>query len=107
MTIFRTTNITAANLVSLCAMGASGGFFFLPNIYMQQVLHFSAARAGVAIIPQAITSIVMGRFITLGMGKLSLRNLGDSRAAPHFCWACCAFCGCRRIATTSRACSRP
>ena len=38
LSLFRVPNVAGANLAILCVMGASGGFFLLPNIYMQQVL---------------------------------------------------------------------
>jgi EmrB/QacA subfamily drug resistance transporter len=75
LSLFRVPNVAGANLAILCVMGASGGFFLLPNIYMQQVLHFSAARAGVAIIPQAVVGMATGRLVTFTMGRLSLRHI--------------------------------
>lgn len=72
--VFRQKDVVGANVVILFAMAGAGGFFLLPNMYLQQVLHFSAASAGLAMMPQAVASILAARFVPLAAGRVSLRT---------------------------------
>jgi predicted MFS family arabinose efflux permease len=60
--IFRSRNVTGANLIQ--ALGTAGmfGVFFLGSLYMQRVLGYSALEIGLAFLP-----------VTIAMGLLSVR----------------------------------
>src|SRR5205823_12716143 len=56
--IFRLRTLTASNVSGLLLGGAIFAQFFLLTLYMQQVLHYSALRTGVAYIGLTLTIIV-------------------------------------------------
>jgi EmrB/QacA subfamily drug resistance transporter len=60
--IFRSANVTGANLIQ--ALGTAGmfGIFFLGSLYMQRVLGYDALEIGLAFLP-----------VTIAMGTLSVR----------------------------------
>src|SRR5207247_11139705 len=58
MRIFRLRTLTASNLNALLMGGAIFSQFFLLTLYMQQVLHYSALKTGVAYI--ALTLAIIG-----------------------------------------------
>ena len=55
--IFRLRTLTASNLSNLLLAGALFAQFFLLTLYMQQVLHYSALKAGVAYTALLLTTI--------------------------------------------------
>src|SRR5438128_6207829 len=57
MRIFRLRSLTAANVSGLLLGGAIFAQFFLLTLYMQQVLHYSALKTGVAYIALTLTII--------------------------------------------------
>src|ERR687887_228815 len=56
--IFRLRTLSASNLSGLLMGGAIFSQFFLLTLYMQQVLHYSALKTGVAYIGMTLTIIV-------------------------------------------------
>jgi EmrB/QacA subfamily drug resistance transporter len=56
--IFRLRTLTASNIAGLLMGGAIFAQFFLLTLYMQQVLHYSALKTGVAYIGLTLTIIV-------------------------------------------------
>jgi EmrB/QacA subfamily drug resistance transporter len=60
--IFRSRNVTGANLIQALSVAGMFGLFFLGSLYLQRVLHYSALEIGFAFLPT-----------TLVMGTLSLR----------------------------------
>jgi EmrB/QacA subfamily drug resistance transporter len=58
MRIFRLRTLTASNITGLLMGGAIFSQFFLLTLYMQQVLHYSALKTGVAYI--ALTLAIIG-----------------------------------------------
>ena len=60
--IFRSRNVSGANLVQALSVAGMFGMFFLGSLYMQRVLGYSALEIGLAFIP-----------VTLVMGTLSIR----------------------------------
>ena len=60
--IFRTRNVAWANLVQTLMVAGLGGMFFLGALYMQNVLHYSVIKVGLAFLPA-----------TLVIGALSLK----------------------------------
>src|SRR3989440_2487011 len=57
MGIFRLRTLTASNVSGLLLAGALFSQFFLLTLYMQQVLHYSALKTGVAYIALTLTII--------------------------------------------------
>ena len=55
--IFRLRTLTASNISNLLLAGALFAQFFLLTLYMQQVLHYSALKAGVAYTALLLTTI--------------------------------------------------
>jgi predicted MFS family arabinose efflux permease len=59
------------------AMAASTAFFLLPNVVMQQILGWSAAAAGLGMLPHACAAMLAGQATGPLMGWQSLpRNIG-------------------------------
>jgi EmrB/QacA subfamily drug resistance transporter len=75
--IFRLRTLSASNFVGLVSGGAVFAQFFLLTLYMQQVLHYSALKTGVAYLAFALSVVA---FSTLGQA-LSTR-LGIRRILP-------------------------
>ena len=59
MRIFRLRTLTGANVTSFLVGTALFSQFFLGTLYMQQVLHYSALKTGVAYLPLTLTIIVL------------------------------------------------
>ncbi len=60
--IFRSRNVTGANLIQVFSVAGMFGMFFLGALYMQRILHYDALEIGLAFLP-----------VTLIMGTLSVR----------------------------------
>jgi EmrB/QacA subfamily drug resistance transporter len=60
--IFRSRNVTGANLIQALSVSGMFGMFFLGSLYLQRVQHYSALEIGLAFLP-----------VTLTMGTLSVR----------------------------------
>jgi EmrB/QacA subfamily drug resistance transporter len=60
--IFRSRNLTGANLVQVLAVPGMFGMFFLGSLYLERVLGYDALQIGLAFVP-----------VTLVMGTLSVR----------------------------------
>jgi EmrB/QacA subfamily drug resistance transporter len=60
--IFRSRNVTGANLIQVLSVAGMFGMFFLGALYMQRILHYDALEIGLAFLP-----------VTLIMGTLSVR----------------------------------
>jgi EmrB/QacA subfamily drug resistance transporter len=68
--IFRSRNVTGANLVQMLMVGGMFGMFFLGSLYMQRVLGYSALQIGLAFLPVAV---LIGAF-SLGLSaRLNMR----------------------------------
>ena len=74
--LFRSRNLTGANLVQALMVAGAFSFLFLTALYTEQVLGYSASQVGLAILP---TALVIGA-ISLG---LSARLSGPDRATRH------------------------
>jgi hypothetical protein len=72
----------ANTLATIGIMVAAAAMFFLPNLYMQRVMGFSAAQSGVGMLPQALTNITTGGVLAYAVGRYSFRqNLVMANAA--------------------------
>jgi EmrB/QacA subfamily drug resistance transporter len=60
--IFRSRNVTGANLIQILGVAGMFGMFFLGALYLQRVLRYDALQTGLAFLPA-----------TLAMGTLSVR----------------------------------
>ncbi|MFI7644191.1 MFS transporter [Nonomuraea sp. NPDC049400] len=69
LSIFRTPNLAAANLTQLLLGGAWIPMWFFLNLYLQQVLGYSAFPSGAALVPMTV-------LIMLGMIVLAPRAIG-------------------------------
>ncbi|MFI7638880.1 MFS transporter [Nonomuraea sp. NPDC049400] len=69
LSIFRTPNLAAANLTQLLLGGAWIPMWFFLNLYLQQVLGYSAFPSGAALLPMTV-------LIMLGMIVLAPRTIG-------------------------------
>jgi MFS family permease len=68
--IFRSRNVTGANLVQMLMVGGLFGMFFLGSLYMQRVLGYTALEIGLAFLPVAV---LIGAF-SLGLSaRLNMR----------------------------------
>ena len=75
--IFRLRTHTGSNVSALVATGAVFSQFFLLTLYMQQVLHYSALKTGVAYIALTVTTIA---FSAVSQGLVT--RLGVRRVLP-------------------------
>jgi EmrB/QacA subfamily drug resistance transporter len=53
--IFRSRNITGANLVQILSVAGMFGMFFMGTLYLERVLHFSPLQIGFSFLPATIT----------------------------------------------------
>ncbi len=60
--MFRSRNVTGANVIQILSVAGMFGMFFLGALYLQRVLHYDALQTGLAFLPA-----------TLAMGTLSVR----------------------------------
>jgi fucose permease len=69
--IFRSRNITGANLIQVLSVAGMFGMFFLGALYLQRILAYDALQTGLAFLP-----------VTILMGTLSVRY--TDRLVMHF-----------------------
>ena len=62
LSIFRSRNVTGANLIQVLSIAGMFGMFFLGALYLQRVLHYDALQTGLAFLP-----------VTILVGILSMR----------------------------------
>jgi EmrB/QacA subfamily drug resistance transporter len=75
--IFRLRTLTASNISGLLMGGAIFAQFFLLTLYMQEVLHYSALKTGVAYIGLTLTIIVFS-----GVAQALVTRIGVRRVLP-------------------------
>jgi EmrB/QacA subfamily drug resistance transporter len=86
MSIFRLRTLTASNVSGLLLGGAIFSQFFLLTLYMQQVLHYSALKTGLAYIALTLTiitfsAVAQGLVTRLGVRRVLPAGLGVSAVA--------------------------
>jgi len=69
--IFRSRNVTGANIVQVLSVAGMFGMFFLGALYLQRILSYDALQTGLAFLP-----------VTILMGTLSVRY--TDRLVMHF-----------------------
>jgi EmrB/QacA subfamily drug resistance transporter len=77
MRIFRLRTLTGANVTSFLVGTALFSQFFLGTLYMQQVLHYSAMKTGVAYLPLTLTIIALA-----GIAQNLVTRVGVRRVLP-------------------------
>jgi EmrB/QacA subfamily drug resistance transporter len=77
MKIFRLRSLTGANVTSFLVGTALFSQFFLGTLYMQQVLHYSALKTGVAYLPLTLTIIALA-----GVAQALVTRVGVRRVLP-------------------------
>jgi len=55
---FRSVPFSAATVIAISAFAGLGGFLFLNTLYLQEVLGFSALRAGLYTLPMALMTLI-------------------------------------------------
>jgi MFS family permease len=83
--IFRSRNVTGANLIQVLSVAGMFGVFFLGSLYLERVLHYSALQIGLAFLP-----------VTVVMGTLSVKY--SERLIMRFGARTCLFPGLAMIA---------
>jgi EmrB/QacA subfamily drug resistance transporter len=73
--IFRNRTLTASNVSGLLLGGAIFAQFFLLTLYMQEVLHYSALKTGVAYIGLTLTIIVFSAVSQALVTRVGIRRI--------------------------------
>ena len=73
--ILRLRTLAGSNLSALIASGAVFSQFFLLTLYMQQVLHYSALKTGVAYIGLTVTTIALSAVAQALVTRLGVRSV--------------------------------
>jgi hypothetical protein len=73
--MFRSRNVTGANLVQVLMVSALFGFQILIALYMQNVRGYGAAKTGLAMLPAAVTIAV----VSLGFSARLIGRFGERR----------------------------
>jgi EmrB/QacA subfamily drug resistance transporter len=73
--MFRSRNVTGANLVQVLMVSAMFGFQILIALYMQNVRGYGAAETGLAMLPAAVTIAV----VSLGFSARLIGRFGERR----------------------------
>ena len=79
--IFRSRNVSGANLIQVVSVAGMFGMFFMGSLYLQRVLGYDALQIGLAFLPG---TIIMG-VLSLGYsGKLVMRYGARTVMVPAF-----------------------
>jgi EmrB/QacA subfamily drug resistance transporter len=82
LSIFRNRGVSVAGVVMLCAGVLMTATIFFLSLYFQQVLGYSALRAGLAMVPMTVL-MVIGSFVCRALvPKLGVRKLALFGALP-------------------------
>jgi MFS family permease len=73
LTIFRLRTLTGSNVAGLLMGGALFSQFFLLTLYMQEVLHYSALKTGVAYIALTLTTIAFSTLAQALVTRVGVR----------------------------------
>ena len=74
--IFRRRSLTGANVSMLFVISGLFGMFYFASIYVQEILHYSPLKAGVAFVP-----VTFGIVIGAGLAQPLIQRIGP-RALP-------------------------
>jgi EmrB/QacA subfamily drug resistance transporter len=73
LSIFRLRTLTASNIAGLLMGGAIFAQFFLLTLYMQEVLHYSALKTGVAYIGLTLTIVLFSAIAQAAVTRFGVR----------------------------------
>ncbi len=82
LNLFRSRQFTGANLTTLAVYTAVGGALFLLVLQLQQSLHYSALRGGLATLPMTIIILIGSPWIGAFAQRTGPR-LPDDRRTAH------------------------
>ncbi len=71
LSIFRIRSIATANIVMMLVASAMFGMFFFASLYVQDVLHYSPLKAGLAFLP-----VSLGIIVGAGVSQAIIKRLG-------------------------------
>jgi predicted MFS family arabinose efflux permease len=80
---FRSVPFAGATVIAVCAFAAFSGFIFVSMLYLQDVRHLSALKAGLFIVPMAVVMVFAA--------PLSGRAVGARGPRPSLVTAGCAM----------------
>jgi EmrB/QacA subfamily drug resistance transporter len=73
--VFRRPTLTAANILAALLFGSFAPLIFLTTLYMQQVLGYSALRAGVSFLAMSVSSLLASAIVGQWLvGRLGVRR---------------------------------
>jgi EmrB/QacA subfamily drug resistance transporter len=75
LSIFRLRTLRGANTVALLIGMSLFSMFFFISLYMQQVLHYSALRAGVSYLPLAVGIILSAGLASVGVTRFGFKPI--------------------------------
>jgi EmrB/QacA subfamily drug resistance transporter len=87
--LFRSRSLTGANLVMFLVGAAFFSFWYFVSLYLQNVLGYSALRAGLAFVPMAVSVIIGAQVSSRLLPRLGARPLllaGTAMAGGGFVW---------------------
>ena len=99
--IFRLRTLSGSNVSGLLMGGAIFAQFFLLTLYMQQVLHYSALKTGLAYIGLTLTIIVFSALAQALVTRFGVRRCCRSGSRSRRSRSCCSP-GCRFTALLQR-----
>lgn len=75
--LFRDRSVRCADLASVTVLAAPFGFSFVSTLYLQDVLGWGPLGAGLALLPGAVLSVGVSRWVAPGLvGRVGLRAAG-------------------------------
>jgi EmrB/QacA subfamily drug resistance transporter len=73
--IFKNRNVSAGNLMQLPITAGMFGLFFYMSIYMQQILHYSPTKAGLANLPFTLFIGIFAGIVSKNIAKISPKTI--------------------------------
>jgi EmrB/QacA subfamily drug resistance transporter len=73
--IFASRALSAANVVVLLVGGATFGMWFFVSLYLQEVLHYSPIKAGLAFLPMTLCIVIGSTFASRVVARLGTKPL--------------------------------
>jgi EmrB/QacA subfamily drug resistance transporter len=89
LSLFRSRSVTGANIVMFLVGAAFFAMWYFLSLYLQNVLGYSALRAGLAFLPMAVTIIIGAQVSSRLLPRLGVRPLllaGTVLATAGFAW---------------------
>lgn len=87
--LFRSRSVTGANLVMLLVGAAFFSFWYFLSLFLQNVLGYSALKAGMAFLPMAVTIMIGAQVSSRLLPRVGVRPLllaGTAIAGGGFVW---------------------